>query len=125
MGEVAEDSLETTTLEGIPVLTAFSRSAVSNWTVAIGIPTRSLTGDLWQQHWWLVLGLVVLLLCTLFLAWSIGRRISRSIHGLSGPALALGYGGAVTVPPLHLREADEVGRALVKASGMLQEAQHR
>jgi diguanylate cyclase (GGDEF)-like protein len=69
--------------------------------------------------------LVLLLLCTLVLAWSIGGRIARSIHGLSGPALALGYGGAVTVPPLHLKEADEVGQALVKASKMLQEAQHR
>ena len=125
MGEVAEDTLETTTLEGIPVLTVFSRSAVSNWTVAIGIPTRDLTSELWRQLWWLVLGLVLLLLCTLVLAWSIGGRISRSIHGLSGPALALGYGGAVTVPPLHLKEADDVGQALVKASKMLQEAQHR
>ena len=125
MGEVAEDSLEVTSLEGIPVLTVFSRSAVSNWTVAIGIPTRDLTGELWRLLWWLVLGLVLLLLCTLVLAWSIGGRIARSIHGLSGPALALGYGGAVTVPPLHLKEADEVGQALVKASKMLQEAQHR
>ena len=125
MEEVAEDSFESTTLEGIPVLTAFSRSAVSNWTVAIGIPMRDLTGELWPLLWWLVLGLVLLLLCTLVLAWSIGGRISRSIHGLSGPALALGRGEAVTVPPLHLREADEVGQALVKASKMLQEAQHR
>ncbi|HTF15005.1 MAG TPA: sensor domain-containing diguanylate cyclase [Burkholderiales bacterium] len=125
MGEVAEDSLETTTLEGIPVLSVFSRSAVSNWTVAIGIPTQGLTGELWRSLWWLVLGLVLLLLCTLVLAWSIGGRISRSICGLTGPALALGFGGAVTVPPLQLKEADEVGQALVKASRMLQEAQHR
>ena len=30
----------------------------------------------------------------------------------------------MTVPSLHLKEADEVGRALMKASRMLQEAQH-
>ncbi len=125
MRETAEDSFEGTTLEGIPVLSVFSRSAVSNWTVAIGIPTRDLTNELWRLVWWLVLGLVLLLLCTLVLAWGIGGRISRSIQGLSGPALALGRGEAVTVPPLHLKEADEVGQALVKASKMLQEAQHR
>jgi diguanylate cyclase (GGDEF)-like protein len=125
MTEVAEDSFESTTLEGIPVLTVFSRSAVSNWTVAIGIPRQDLRGELWGSLWWLVVGLVLLLLCTLVLAWSIGGRISRSIQGLSGPALALGLGEAVKVPPLHLKEADEVGRALVKASKMLQEAQHR
>jgi diguanylate cyclase (GGDEF)-like protein len=125
MSEVAEDSLEITTLEGIPVLTVFSRSAVSNWTVAIGIPTRDLTGELWHQLWWLVLGLVLLLLSSLALAWAIGGRIAKSIRGLSGPALALGFGEAVTVPPLHLKEADEVGQALVKAYKMLQDAQHR
>jgi diguanylate cyclase (GGDEF)-like protein len=125
MGEVAEDSLEVTTLEGIPVLTVFSRSAVSNWTVAIGIPMRELTSALWRLLWWLVLGLALLFLTSLALAWAIGGRIARSIHGLSGPALALGFGEAVTVPPLHLKEADEVGQALIRASRMLQEAQHR
>jgi diguanylate cyclase (GGDEF)-like protein len=125
MGEVTEDSFESATLEGIPVLTVFSRSAVSNWTVAIGIPIGYLTGELWHLLWWLVLGLTLLLLSSLALAWAIGGRISRSIHGLSGPALALGFGETVTVPPLHLKEADEVGRALIKASRMLQEAEHR
>ncbi|HMH18342.1 MAG TPA: sensor domain-containing diguanylate cyclase [Burkholderiales bacterium] len=125
MGEAAEDSFEGTTLEGIPVLSVFSRSDVSNWTVAIGMPLRDLTGELWRSLWWLVLGLALLLVCTLILAWSIGGQIAQSIRGLSGPALALGFGETVTVPPLHLREADEVGQALVKASEMLQEAQHR
>jgi diguanylate cyclase (GGDEF)-like protein len=125
MSEVAEDSIVVTSLEGIPVLTVFSRSTVSNWTVAIGIPMRDLTAELWHQLWWIVLGLVLLLLSSLGSAWAIGRRISRSIQGLSGPALALGVGEAVTVPLLHLKEADEVGQALVKAAEMLKEAQHR
>ena len=125
MAEVAEDSLESTTLEGIPVVTVFSRSAVSNWTVAIEIPARGLTSELWRLLWWLVLGLVLLLLSSLALAWTIGGRISRSIRGLCGPALALGFGEAVTVPSLHLKEADEVGQALIKASRMLKAAEHR
>lgn len=125
MREVAEDSMELTTLEGVPVLTVFSRSAVSNWTVAIGIPMRVVTGQLWRLLWWLVLGLAVLLLGSLALVRTIGGGIARSIRDLSVPALALGSGEAVTVPPLHLKEADEVGQALVKASRMLKEAQHR
>jgi predicted signal transduction protein with EAL and GGDEF domain len=106
-------------------VTVFSRSAISNWTVVIGMPTRGLTGELWSALWWLVLGLVPLLLSSLALAWAIGRGISRSIHGLCGPALALGFGEAVTVPPLDLKEADDVGQALIKASQLLKEAQHR
>jgi hypothetical protein len=99
MSEAAEGSIEVTTLEGIPVLTVFSRSTVSNWTVAIGIPMRDLTGELWRSLWWLVLGLVLLLLSSLALAWSIGGRIARSVRDLGAPALALGLGEAVKVPP--------------------------
>lgn len=125
MGEISEGSLETTSVEGIPVLSVFSRSAVSSWTVAIGIPTRDLTNELWQSLWWFIPGVAILLVSSLGVAWAIGGRISRSIHGLTEPALALGAGQTVTVPSFHLKEADEVGQALMKASRMLQEAQHR
>jgi len=125
MTEVREDYFDGKTLEGIPVLTVFSRSPVSDWTVAIGIPTRDLTSELQGSLWWNILGASLLGLSSLGLAWMIGGRISRSIHNLSGPALALGSGEVVTVPPLDLKEADEVGQALMKASKMLLEAQHR
>lgn len=110
MTEAAEGSLETTTLEGIPVLTVFSRSGVSNWTAAIGIPTRGLTSELRRLLAQVILGVAFLLLSSLALAWAIGGRISRSIQGLTAPALALGAGQAVTVAQLELKEADEVAR---------------
>jgi signal transduction histidine kinase len=53
------------------------------------------------------------------MAQRLGSRISRSIRGLIPPAVALGRGDPVVVPPLHLREADEVGRELVSASERL------
>jgi diguanylate cyclase (GGDEF)-like protein len=117
--------LESRTPESIPVLLVFSRSAVSNWTMAIGIPSKNLTDRLAQTLWWLVAGTAILLLSSLALAWAIGSRIARSIHELAAPALALGSGEAVSVPSLQLKEADEVGKALTRASGMLMAAQHR
>jgi diguanylate cyclase (GGDEF)-like protein len=125
MAQVPEDSMETTTVEGIPVLLVFSRSAVSNWTMAIGIPSANVTERLAQTLWWLVAGTAILLLTSVALAWRIGSRIAGSIHELAAPALAVGSGQAVSVPPLQLKEADEVGRALTRASGMLMAAQHR
>jgi diguanylate cyclase (GGDEF)-like protein len=122
---VTEGALETTTPEGIPVITVFNRSVFSNWTVVIGIPTRGLTSERWHLLWWFVLGLLLVLLTSLAVAWSVAGRISRSIHALCGPALALGSGEAVTVPPLRLKEADDVGHALVRASQKLHEAHHR
>ncbi|HJV85237.1 MAG TPA: sensor domain-containing diguanylate cyclase [Noviherbaspirillum sp.] len=120
-----EGAFERVTSDGIPAVTVFSRSAVSNWTVAIDIPTSALKHELWRTLSWLILAAAILLACSLGMAWWIGDRIARSIRGLRGPALALGAGDAVVVPPLHVKEADEVGASLVRASGMLHEARHQ
>ena len=125
MAQVPEDALENITLDGMRVLAVFSRSTVSRWTLAIGIPLDNLSRELAQGLWWLVAGSAVLLLSSLALAGTIAGRIARSIHQLAAPALALGSGEAVTVPSLPLKEADEVGKALTRASAMLKAAQHR
>ena len=119
MAQVAEGRVETHTLEGIPVVAVFSRSAMSQWSVAIGIPRTSMTRALWDPIGWVVVGAVVLFGAGIVMAQRLGARISRSIHGLIPPAVALGRGDPVVVPPLHLREADDVGRELVNASERL------
>jgi hypothetical protein len=77
MREVAEDSLEMTSVEGTRMLAVFSRSAESNWTVALGIPAQELNGELGQSMWWFVIGAALLTLASLGVAWVIGGRISR------------------------------------------------
>lgn len=77
MKEVREDSLESHTLEGIPVLTVFSRSPVSNWTVAIGIPQRELTAHLWYSMARLFVAAFVALLIAVGLAALFSRRLLR------------------------------------------------
>jgi diguanylate cyclase (GGDEF)-like protein len=116
---------ETKTSEGIAVLAAFSRSSVSNWTIAIGIPARSLTESLRTKLVSVASAIAALLASSLALASFIGSRIALSIRGLRAPALALGLGRPVEIPPLHLREADEVANALKQAAGMLKRAQHQ
>jgi diguanylate cyclase (GGDEF)-like protein len=104
----------------VPLLFAFNRSNLSNWTMVIGVETASILGTLWEEVSLIVIGTLILLALGLASARVIGDRISRSIKGLVGPALALGHGNAVIVPALHLREADEVGKALVKAAQLIQ-----
>jgi len=77
MKEAREDSLESRTLEGIPVLTVFSRSPVANWTVAIGIPQRELTAHLWYSMARLFLAAFVALLTAIGLAVLFSRRLLR------------------------------------------------
>lgn len=113
---------ESRTLDGIPVVTSFTRSERSGWSVAVGIPKEELNQQLWHSLW-NALGITALLLVAGFgAAWYIARRVSGSITELGKPALALGQGGEVRVPRLYFKEADELGQALTTASTMLQES---
>lgn len=119
-----EDSLEHDLPDGTPAVSVFSRSALSNWTVLISIPTSSMNAELINSIWWMLVITAVLLASSLTLASLLGKRIANALHELTGPALALGFGREVDVPPIALLEADEVGKALVKASRLLQQVQH-
>jgi len=126
MQEIAEGSVETETLEGIPVLSAFSRSALSNWTVAIGIPSRELEAELWRSLGWLLAAAALLAAATLAAAWRLGEAIARPIRALTALAERIGEGSAqFGAGPLGLREAEEVRLALRAAMDKLAGAEHR
>ena len=44
-----EATLQTVSLEGVPLITTFARSSLTGWTVAAGIAEGSLVGPLWQN----------------------------------------------------------------------------
>jgi PAS domain S-box-containing protein len=121
MQQSSEGSVQASTREGIPSLISFSSSPGWQWTVAIGTPRSALTAALWRSVAWTVLGSMLLLLLCLALVRILAERITRSIRALAAPAMALGYGRMVELPPLLLREADEVAQALRKAAQLLQQ----
>lgn len=106
---------------GAAFVTVFSRSSVSNWAVVISRHRSTLNATLWRSMAWIGFGTLFLIALGLALVRMIGSRVERSIRGLVGPAIALGYGEPVTLPQLHLREAKDVGQALVQASSLLRE----
>jgi two-component sensor histidine kinase len=79
-----EGKLSTYSLEGIELITAFTRSPLTGWTVAAGIPVTSLTGPLWRQL--AITAGVGLIMLAIGLAFAIGMaaRIARGemLHGL-------------------------------------------
>ena len=78
-----EGLIETVTLEGIPVVSAFSRSRLSDWSVAIGIPQDELTRDLKQAMAWLLMCTAVLYACLLWLVWRVSiKRIVQPARQL-------------------------------------------
>jgi diguanylate cyclase (GGDEF)-like protein len=120
-----EGGFEGQTSEGIEVLGVFSRSGISNWSVAIGIPSTTVTAELRTKLGWLGVTLIILLAGSIGLAMFIGTKIATSVRGLRKPALALGQGQKVVIRPLQLKEANEVATALKQASVMLQSARHQ
>lgn len=118
-----EGGFETTTLEGIPVYTVYSRSAGSRWSVALGIPLDELTAGLRRSLAWLIVATLAALAAGLVLAWRIGGGIARSVRALAGPAAAVASGEVPVIPQLALREANELGLALQQAAATVRVAQ--
>jgi diguanylate cyclase (GGDEF)-like protein/PAS domain S-box-containing protein len=117
--ESPEGAMETTTLEGIPVFSVFSRSAVTGWTVGIGIPRQTLEAELLRKLMTLALGMIAVFGFGAILAWLIGRRIAVSIRALQAPAVALGAGEPLPRPRVHIKEAVEVLGAMREAADLL------
>ncbi|TPQ34581.1 hypothetical protein C2U70_16805 [Bradyrhizobium guangdongense] len=119
--EVAEASVETTTVEGIPIFSSFSRSPRSGWTVGMGIPIADLAANARQSIVFNAAIAVTLLALGCLAAAVFGARISRSIRSLTAPALALGSPGSPSIPVTEIIEVDEVGQALDRASHLIAE----
>jgi PAS domain S-box-containing protein len=116
-----EGIVDDTGPDGRHHVTAFSRSAVSKWAVAIALQRSDLNAVLWNALAWITLGALCLLTLGLALTRMIGAHIERSMHTLVEAAMALGYGEPVVPAASRLREAKEVGHALVQAAALLRE----
>ncbi|MES2899212.1 MAG: response regulator [Pseudomonadota bacterium] len=103
---------EMTTLEGLRMLTVFSRSPERRWSATLGVPRDAAYEALRGSISNVVLSVAALLTIGFITAWIIGGKIGRSVRALRTPAVALGRGEAVTIPRLDIREAAEVGEAL-------------
>jgi two-component sensor histidine kinase len=49
MSRQPEATLQTVSLEGVPLITSFARSSLTGWTVAAGVAESSLVGPLWRN----------------------------------------------------------------------------
>lgn len=103
------------TLDGIDVLTAFSKAQSAGWAVAIGIPQTELIRDLNRLLAWLAGGVAVVLTLTTALAWKQGRRAENSLLRLVDAADRLGRGEPIDLPPLFLTEANRLAISLTNA----------
>ena len=108
--------------EGTTLLTFYSRSPITGWHVAIGVPRANLNQAMFEPLAALLIGITLLFGIGLWLAWQIGGRLASSVQGLTAPAVALGKGED---PPrftqAYVKETAEVAEAISAASRLLGE----
>lgn len=117
--ESPEGAMETYSRENIPTLSSWSRSAMTGWSVGIGIPRAQLEEGLRKSLLLLAAGMATLMAIGVALAWMTAKRIGDAIRGLRAPALALVTGVREPLPELDIREPAEVLDAIGHASELL------
>ena len=110
------------TIEGAQVYTPFSRSPVSGWTVAVGIPSTAVEAAATWTVWLLACGTLVAVGTAFALAWMLAYRISTPIVSLAAAATDLGRGRAIAGPETGgVREVNDVRVALAAAADIVRE----
>jgi PAS domain S-box-containing protein len=103
-------------LTGEPVLTAYSQTPLSGWTVGISIPRAELTGPLQRGLAWLGAGTAAVLLAGGIAAWRLRRSITWTIARLKAQAADLGRGGPAHPFPAAFAEGNDLSTALHSAA---------
>src|SRR3984893_16383426 len=121
MSEATAGWISHVTSDGLGVYSAFLRSPITGWTVAIGVPRDVIDGPL-QPAYQLALGAgIAVLAVSLALAWWMARTIRRPVDCLTEAARTMGSGGHPGLFESGVREIDQVADALRASAGELEQ----
>ncbi len=112
------------TLDGRPVYAAFSRSELSNWSVAIGVPTALVTDRLYEFLSLGAAGAFAVLAAGIGLAVHHAKTIAAGVRSLARDAGEPPGSDRPAVPPSDIREIDEAARRIETAAIALQRRTH-
>ena len=106
-------------LEGERIDTAYSRSPVSGWTVAIGVPPALIEAGVYRSRMMFVAGLLLSIAAAAATAVAITRSIVRPMTALSEVARAVGRGRPPQPLKTPIREVREVASVLEASAAEL------
>jgi PAS domain S-box-containing protein len=109
-------------LDGTDVYTSFTRSPLSGWTLALGVPAAGLTA-VFERSLVIVVGVGLALLgLGIVLAMILGRHVVEPIESLSAAAGALGRGERLAhTPSSGVEEVKHLSDAIQDAATLLQQ----
>lgn len=109
-----------TTIDGVKVYGAFTRSRVSGWTAAVAVPATAVEAASWSSVTATILAGIGLFVVGVLATLAVGRRIARSITDATTAAEALASGGAPQVPASSVIEMRRLGTALDASARLLE-----
>jgi two-component sensor histidine kinase len=101
---------------GVPVVQAVTRSALSGWLATISVPTAVVEAPLRDAWMLFAIGSLILLALALTLGISIARRLHTSVDDLVDAATRLGHGYTLPERTLSTREFQQIHAALSAAA---------
>jgi hypothetical protein len=116
----SEGSFRSVNILGTPVWGAYVRLPSWDWRIAIGLPESVLRAPLRQSLIYLGAAGALAVGLSIIAALLYGRRLGRSIAVLSDMAARVGASSTVPAITTSIREVDEVGASLARASAKLQ-----
>jgi two-component sensor histidine kinase len=114
-----EGSVETPTLEGDQVVSTWTRSPVSGWSVAIAQPADALSAHLYRNLGVILLTVAAVLGMAIAIAAWFATRVSDAIASLAREAATLSRGETFKPPPTNITEMQQLGDSLKSASELL------
>ena len=103
-------------MEGDRLYTAYNRSPLTNWIVAIGIPAGLIETAVWRSVLTYGSGIVLSIGLGVLAAVFIGRGIARPMAELGAAARALGRREPLIPPATNIAEIRQVGDSLALAA---------
>jgi len=107
---------EVRVLEGIPSMSAHSRSARYRWTSAVAMSKRAIVEDSIVSIAWAAASSLAIVFCAVGLVWLATIRLARGIRSLARTAVTIGAGEPGELAPLPVRELEQVAEGLRRAA---------
>jgi signal transduction histidine kinase len=114
---------ETTTLDGTPVITAFTRAPDSGWSVVIAVPRETMRKAALNALAAMIAAWALLSVIGAVIARRVGRSIAEPVARLQSDAERMGRGEVVEEASTGLIETDVVQRGMSQASRELRAAE--
>jgi signal transduction histidine kinase/ActR/RegA family two-component response regulator len=122
LSERTEGFVQSAVLDGVPMLSFFSRAPASRWAVVIAQPRHEVDRRISVALTVAILGVGLLLGVAIALAYWVGRKIARPLRILDATAQAMGGGQRIVPVATGMVETDRTARVLAQASEQIHQA---